>query len=103
MNDFAGSMSEAVAALAARIAVKDKTGNEILIVSCGLVDAYGYTCPPGQAIFRLLSQALADGKSVLPVNPTHIRGVLIHLWNTPYVCHWERDHDVPWVMALRGD
>ena len=96
-------LSEAVASLAARIAAKDKTGNEILIVTCGLVDAYGYTCPADQAIFRLLSQALADSKSVLPVKPAHIRGVLIHLWNTPYVRHWERDHDVPWVIALPED
>src|SRR4029077_14041581 len=81
-------LSEAVAALAARIAAKDKSGNEILIITCGLVDAYGYTCPADQAIFRLLSQALADSKSVLPVKPVYIRGVLIHLWNTPYIRHW---------------
>ena len=92
-------LSEAVAALAARIAAKDRAGNEILIVSCGLVDAYGYTCPADQTIFRLLSQALADSKSILPMKPVHIRGLLIHLWNTPYVRHWERDEDVPWAVA----
>jgi hypothetical protein len=96
-------LSEAVASLAARIAAKDKPGNEILIITCGLVDAYGYTCPADQAIFRLLSQALSDGKSVLSVKPAHIRGVLIHLWNTPHARHWERHHDVPWLMALPED
>ena len=90
-------LSEAVASLGARIKAKDKPGNEILIVTCGLVDAYGYTCPADQAIFRLLTQALADSKSVLPTKPAHTRGVLIHLWNTSYVRHWERDHDVPWA------
>jgi hypothetical protein len=59
-------MSEAIAALGSRIAVKDKECNEVLVIACGLVDGYGYTCPADQSIFQLLQEALQRGTSVLP-------------------------------------
>jgi hypothetical protein len=89
--------SEAIAALSARVAAKDEAGNEILLVTCGLVDEKGYTCPADQIIFNFLREASAAGASILPHKPTHIRGVLIHLWNSPYLFHWENGNDVPWL------
>jgi hypothetical protein len=90
-------LSEAVAALGSRIDAKDQECNEVLVITCGLVDGYGYTCPADQAIFHLLHEALQAGTSVLPQKPTHIRGILIHLWNTPFLTHWETGDDLPWA------
>jgi hypothetical protein len=90
-------MSEAIAALGSRIAAKDTESNEVLVITCGLVDEYGYTCPADQSMFQLLQEALQKGTSVLPQKPTHIRGILVHLWNTPFVAHWETSEDLPWV------
>ena len=92
-------MSEAIAALGSRIAAKDKECNEVLVITCGLVDEYGYTCPADQSIFQLLQEALQRGTSVQPHKPTHIRGILVHLWNTPFVAHWETSEDLPWIPA----
>ena len=90
-------MSEAVAALGRRIEAKDKACNEVLIITCGMVDENGYTCPAGQSIFQLLRETLEAGTSVLPQKPTNIRGILIHLWNTPFLSHWEVGEDLPWA------
>ncbi len=92
-------LSEAIAALGRRIAAKDKDCNEVLVISCGLVDEYGYTCPADQSVFQLLGEALQAGTSVLPQKPRNIRGILIHLWNTPFLCHWESSEDLPWTLA----
>lgn len=90
-------LSEAVAALGSRIDAKDKECNEVLVITCGLVDGYGYTCPADQVIFQLLHEALQTETSILPKKPTHIRGILIHLWNTPFLAHWEAGDDLPWA------
>lgn len=89
--------SEAIAALSARVAAKDEVGNEILLVTCGLVDEKGYMCPADQIIFHFLRESSAAGVSVLPQKPTYIKGVLIHLWNSPYLFHWKNGIDVPWL------
>jgi hypothetical protein len=89
-------MSEAIAALGRRVAAKDRDCNEILVITCGLVDENGYTCPADQSIFQLLRDAVQVGTSVLPQKPTNIRGILIHLWNTPFLSHWEIGDDLPW-------
>lgn len=90
-------MSEAIAALGRRIAAKDSASNEILIITCGLVDEYGYTCPADQSIFQLLRDAVGAEGSVLPQKPTNVRGILIHLWNSPFLSHWEVGEDLPWI------
>jgi hypothetical protein len=89
--------SEAIAALSQRVQAKDAMTNEILIVTCGLVDENGYTCPADQIIFNLLRDAASTGVSVMPQKPTHIKGILIHQWNSPYLFHWEDGSDVPWL------
>jgi hypothetical protein len=89
--------SEAIAALSARVAAKDKVGNEILLVTCGLLDEKGYTCPADQIIFHFLHESSAAGVSILPQKPVHIKGVLMHLWNSPHLFHWESGNDVPWL------
>jgi hypothetical protein len=89
--------SEAITALSARVAAKDEAGNEILLVTCGLIDERGYTCPADQVLFHFLRETLASGVSVMPKKPTYLKGVLIHLWNSPHLFHWECGADVPWL------
>lgn len=95
--------SEAVAALADRVAAKDKEGNEVLIVTCGLIDANGYICPADGMIFQLLRRTAGAGVSILPQKPTNIRGLLIHQWNSPFLFHWETGSDLPWKTDFAFD
>jgi hypothetical protein len=92
-------MSEAIAALGRRVAAKDKDGNEVLVITCGLIDENGYTCPADQSIFQMLRDAVQADISVLPQKPANIRGILIHLWNTPFLSHWEVGEDLPWAST----
>ena len=91
-------LSEAVEALAKRIDEKDKGCNELLLITCGLVDNYGYTCPADEYIMRLLAMSVESGQSVFPRPPKHIKGILIHQWHTQLLYHWERDANVPWTV-----
>ena len=90
--------SEAIAALGARVAAKDKPGNDILLVTCALIDEKGYTCPADQIIFQFLRDISASGVSIFPETPKHIKGIFIHLWNSPFISHWENGNDVPWIV-----
>jgi hypothetical protein len=89
--------SEAIAALGKRVEEKDLECNEVLIITCGLVDNYGYTCPADESIFALLMAAGQEGVSILPQKPNHIRGLLIHQWNSLLLLHWESGNDLPWI------
>ncbi|MDN3357793.1 hypothetical protein [Actinomadura sp. DC4] len=89
-------LSEAIEALGVRIAAKDKAGNEILVITCGLPDGRGYTCPADSGIFQLLQEAAQQGIDILPKKPMHIRGILIHQWGTPGFIVWG-DEELPWV------
>lgn len=88
--------SQAINALGARIAAKDQPGNDILVITCGLPDGSGYICPADTAIFQLLFEATQTAVDILPQRPTHIRGVLIHLWNTPHFIVWGKEN-LPWM------
>ena len=63
-----------------------------------LVDEKGYTCPADQIIFQFLHDISASGVSIFPEKPKHIKGILIHLWNSPFISHWENENDVPWIV-----
>jgi hypothetical protein len=93
--------SEVLAALARRAAAKDHAGNEILVVTCGLPDTRGYSCPADLFLFRMLLTADAEGIDLLPVKPTHIKGVLIHSWGSSQVICWGEGDDLPWVQPRR--
>ena len=93
------TQSEAIAALGKRIKDKDREGNELLLVTCGLVDNQGYACPADLAIFELLKKAAAAGKPIFPKNLGHVRNVLIHQWNTPWILASEKGDDIPWISS----
>ena len=90
--------SEAIAALGNRVTAKDKEGNEILLVTCGLIDANGYICPADGIIFQLLQEAAEAGMPILPQKPAHIRGILLHLWNSSFLNYSGLGDDLPWTV-----
>ena len=96
--DFEVRRSEAMAALAGRVADKDKPGNEILIITCGVPDEYGWVSASDHAIFRHLFMARESGANLLPKPPTHIRGILIHESpDAPGLILLNDTDDVPWL------
>ena len=88
--------SEAIEALANRIAKKDKEHNEILIVTCGVPDEYGYACVADHALFQFLWESRNSGIDIIPDKPKHLRGILIHSLDSPRLLHWQASDDVPW-------
>jgi hypothetical protein len=91
------SRSEVITVFQDRIATKDKiTGNELLIVTCGLPDKQGYVCPFDHAIFLLLQNSIANGIDIMPGPLTNIRGGLVHLWDTDRFFAWGDGTDFPW-------
>jgi hypothetical protein len=92
--------SEAIAALARSIAVKgDESKNEILIITCGMPNPQGYVCEADQALFHMIREARLAGVPIIPEKPTHIKGILLHLWNTRFFCHFSLSDDVPWITG----
>jgi hypothetical protein len=89
--------SEVIRALGKRVEEKDEPQNELVIVSCGLPDKQGYACPYDHAIFLTLQKAVAEGMDILPNPPKHIRGGLIHLWDTEQLIAWGEGTDFPWA------
>jgi hypothetical protein len=90
--------SEVIEALENCVAEKDVPENEIVIISCGLPDKQGYICPFDHAIFLTLEKAVAEGVDILPNPRKHLRGGLIHLWDTTKMITWHGDgeNDFPW-------
>jgi hypothetical protein len=89
--------SEVIAALGKRVAEKDEDRcNQVLIVTCGRPDQKGYRCPYDHGMFLVLQDAIKAGIDILPKKPVNIRGVLIHLWETPNLISWEEGGDLPW-------
>jgi hypothetical protein len=90
--------SEALAALAKRIEAKDLAGNDILLITCGLPDAQGYTCPLDAFIFRFIADALVADPSRLPTTPDHLKAVALHHWGNREILEIYRADSmiVPW-------
>lgn len=90
--------SEVIEALGKCVAEKDVPENEIVIISCGLPDKQGYVCPFDHAIFLALRKAIAEGTEILPNPRKHLRGGLIHLWDTEQLITWREseEDDFPW-------
>jgi len=90
--------SDAIAALGRRVAEKDKEPcNEILIVTCGRPDQKGYRCPLDHAMFLVLREAIKAGVDILPQKAVNIRGILIHLWDSPDLICWGEGNNFPWT------
>jgi hypothetical protein len=90
--------SEAIEGLRKRIASKDKPGNDVLLISCGLPDGRGYVCGLDGAIFEFLGKAGNSHITISRAAPEHIRGVVVHLWNSPLFLFW-CGGDLPWVLG----
>jgi hypothetical protein len=73
--------SEALAALASRIAAKDRPGNDLLLITCRLPDQWGYICSPDEFMFRMLADAIRQGHAVPGPAPQHLEAVVMHSWD----------------------
>jgi hypothetical protein len=96
--------SEVVGALGLRVTEKDLPQNEIVVISCGLPDKQGYVCPFDHAIFLTLQRAVSEGVDILPNSRKHLRGGLIHLWDTAQIITWKESEgdDFPWDVSPSG-
>ena len=88
-------LSEIRSVLFARIAAKDDSRNQILIVSTGLIDKAGYICPLDSWLF---SSLLEHGAGEIP-EPAHLDAILLHEFSTGQVARlYQREGAVlPWV------
>ena len=99
--DFQIRRSQAMAAFAERIARKDKKGNDIVIVTCGVPDERGWANAGDHALYLHLMQVLMSGGSLLPRKPTHIRGVMVHQsQDTPGLILLSYGENLPWRESI---
>jgi hypothetical protein len=95
--DFEVSRSAAIEAFSKRVAIKDKPGNEILIVTCAVPDAYGWASSTDYAIFQQLQGVVQSGLPLLTTPPVHVKGILIHESpGAPGLILLNDTDDVPW-------
>ncbi|WP_143138621.1 hypothetical protein [Lentzea waywayandensis] len=80
--------------LVERLKDKDRPGNDIVILTTGLPDSNGYTCPLDKWLFDMVFQHNLGSSLKLD----HISGVLMHNWGTPFIGQIYRrpDADLPW-------
>lgn len=71
--------SELLALVRERVEAKDQPGNDLLLISCGLLDARGYRCPADSFLFGALLELLEAGDVDLEP-PTNIRAIALHHW-----------------------
>lgn len=86
-------LSQMLDALADRIKDKDVQGNDVLVISLGFPDQRGYRCPADLGLAKLLYEAADEGRKVINVEPTHIRGIAIQLWSNARLLLWGQG---PW-------
>lgn len=99
--DFPVRRSEALAAFAERVAAKDKPGNDIVIVTCGVPDEHGWASATDHALYLHLLATYESGAYILPKKPTYIRGLLIHQSpDSPGLLLLANDDDdLPWLVS----
>jgi hypothetical protein len=81
------SLSQTLAAVSERVQAKDLECNDLLVMSCGMLDERGYVCP----VDRFMFQFLKEHVDRIHLAPTHLRGVVLHLWGT-----------VEWIELFRS-
>jgi hypothetical protein len=89
--------SEALAALHARIKIKDTKPNEVLWISCGMPDHNGYGCPLDSMLFLILRELAAE-VPLISQPPAFLKGVVLHAYPTgDWFEVWRAmDSTMPW-------
>ncbi len=92
--------SEALAALAARIAAKDGPENELLLITCRLPDEWGYLCPLDEMMFGKLHDAFRAHHKLPGPAPQHLKAVVMHAWDGPawFELYRAPGTSVPWAI-----
>ena len=89
--------SEALAALQARVSAKDNSANSLLLVTSGLPDQAGYTCPLDHFIFQFIADSVSSAGPLL-LTTNHLSAVALHHWGTAewVEVHRAGDARIPW-------
>lgn len=80
------SASKVLGVLTDRIRSKDRPGNDIVLVTTGLIDQFGYVCPQDKWMFKLIMDNYGKHGAANRLSPDHISGVVMHNWNSPFIC-----------------
>ncbi|MFN9619071.1 MAG: hypothetical protein ACK55X_05090 [Synechococcaceae cyanobacterium] len=72
-------LSDCLQTLEARVNAKDRPGNDVLLLTCGLPDERGYVCPVDSCMFQFIQ----EHSSSLEFRPAYLKSIVLHLWNTP--------------------
>ncbi|TQV77175.1 hypothetical protein FLL45_04300 [Aliikangiella marina] len=72
-----------------RVNEKDKSCNEILIISCGLPDKKGYSCPLDTFMFGLIEEHLSN----FCFSPSHLKLICLHNFQRNKVVELYRNKD----------
>jgi hypothetical protein len=81
-------LSEVINLLQARVKAKDRQGNDILLMTCGLPDERGYVCPADTCMF----QFVLENAQKISFAPHYLKSIVLHLWNTS-----------EWIEIFRAD
>lgn len=71
--------SELIEGLRLRVAAKDKPGNDVVLLTCGLPDERGFTCPADSFLYFAAAELAAADQLNIEL-PTHTRAVALHHW-----------------------
>ncbi len=72
-------LSDCLQTLEARVNAKDRPGNDVLLLTCGLPDERGYVCPVDSCMFQFIQ----ENSSSLQFRPAYLKSIVLHQWNTP--------------------
>ena len=72
-------LSDCLQTLEARVNAKDRPGNDVLLLTCGLPDERGYACPVDSFMFQFTQ----EHSSSLQFCPAYLKSIVLHEWNTP--------------------
>lgn len=88
--------SEAVNALSQAISEKDISGNDVILITCGLPDVRGFQCPLDQWLYNHIECNRSQITST--IQPKNVKSVILRLWNSHKVMELYRHQGLtmPW-------
>lgn len=89
--------TEAVDVLMKRIDAKDIAGNDAVLITCGLPDQSGFTCPLDTFLFRFVADLVAEA-SPFKRPPKYLKSVVLNHWASGQFFEVSREPgaNLPW-------
>ncbi len=72
------SLGAVINELNARVSAKDRQGNDVLLLECGLPDERGFACPADSFMF----QFVLERAHKTFFSPHYLKSIVLHLWST---------------------